>query len=92
MTKYPYYIVVQLRGGILYKEFNNKKFSSIEEAEIALFNKWKRIKSRLPHFLIPHVQCLILKYTENFNCNIVKIYSPEKENNIEIVTDINNKF
>lgn len=89
MTKntYPYYIPVILSGGILKKVFRDKKFITLQDVETSLFNRWKHLKSC--NRLNITDQILILKYSNEYKCNIVKIYSPLSKDTITIKYNIN---
>lgn len=92
MTKnsYPYYIPVILEGGIIKKIFRNKKFFVLHDVETALFNRWKHLKSS--NRLNITDQILILKYSNEYKCYIVKIYSPLSKDTTTIEYNINDNI
>ena len=71
-TTYPYYKAVALDGGILVKVFRgDKKFSKYIDAVIALSDYIEKHKKSLRN------NYMILKYTSQYDCLIMHVFSKE---------------
>lgn len=72
---YPYYIPVQMDGGILRKLFNNKKFKTHNDAVEAMTNKYNSLAEITNHNLFLTTQNAILEYTQEYQGRIVSLYT-----------------
>ena len=80
-TTYPYYTAVALNGGILVKVFRgDKKFSKYIDAVVALSNYIENHKESLRNNYI------ILKYTSQYDCSIMHVFSKEDINSHQITS------
>lgn len=72
---YPYYIPVQMDGGILKKLFSNKKFKTHNDAVEAMTNKYKNIANITNQNSFLTTQNAILEYTQEYQGRIVSLYT-----------------
>lgn len=72
---YPYYIPVQMDGGILRKLFGNKKFKSHNEAVEAMTNRYKKLELITNHNSFLTTQNAILEYTAEYQGRIISLYT-----------------
>ena len=72
---YPYYIPVQMDGGILRKLFSNKKFKTHNDAVEAMTNKYKSLAEITNQNLFLTTQNAILEYTQEYQGRIVSLYT-----------------
>ena len=72
---YPYYIPVQMDGGILRKLFGNKKFMSHNEAVEAMTNRYKNLDEITNHNSFLTTQNAILEYTAEYQGRIISLYT-----------------
>lgn len=72
---YPYYIPVQMDGGILRKLFSNKKFKSHNEAVEAMTNRYKKLELITNHNSFLTTQNAILEYTAEYQGRIISLYT-----------------
>lgn len=72
---YPYYIPVQIDGGILRKLFSNKKFKSHNEAVEAMTNHYKNLERITNHNSFLTTQNAILEYTGEYQSRIISLYT-----------------
>ena len=72
---YPYYIPVQMDGGILKKLFSNKKFKTHNDAVEAMINKYKSIANITNQNSFLTTQNAILEYTQEYQGRIVSLYT-----------------
>ena len=72
---YPYYIPVQMDGGILRKLFSNKKFKTHNDAVEAMTNKYKSLAEITNHNSFLTTQNAILEYTQEYQGRIVSLYT-----------------
>lgn len=73
MTTYPYYIPVRYNAGILRKLFNDKKFKTEDDVIEAVARYAKKPHRFASHF--EESQFLILRYTDQYQSDIVGIYN-----------------
>ena len=72
---YPYYIPVQMDGGVLRKLFSNKKFKTHNDAVEAMTNKYKSLAEITNQNLFLTTQNAILEYTQEYQGRIVSLYT-----------------